>query len=159
MKQPLATLLAVAASAAVAVPAHAADVRAGDLMIRNASIRPTLTGSRTTSGYVVVINSGRAADRLVSASCGCASSVMIHHMWTDHGIMRMREAAGGLEIPAGRVLALSAGGDHLMFMNAKPLKIGQKVRVTLVFARAGKVAIDMPVRGQPGAMKMPGMTP
>jgi copper(I)-binding protein len=75
----------------------------------------------------------------------------------------MREMANGLEIKPGQGVTLNPEGYHLMFVGLKqPLKKGEHVKVTLQFAKAGKVDVDFTVEGI-GAMHgggggaMPGM--
>jgi copper(I)-binding protein len=69
----------------------------------------------------------------------------------------------GLEIKPGQGVTLNPEGYHLMFVGLKqPLKKGEHVKVTLQFAKAGKVDVDFTVEGI-GAMHgggggaMPGM--
>ena len=70
------------------------------------------------------------------------------------------ELAGGLPIEAGKSVSLAPGGYHLMLMGLKaPLKQGDKIPVTLTFAKAGKVEVTLDVQGiaaqRPGGMSMP----
>jgi copper(I)-binding protein len=52
----------------------------------------------------------------------------------------MRALANGLELPAGKAVALKPGGYHVMLMDLKQqLKAGDAVPVTLVVEGAGKV--------------------
>ena len=57
--------------------------------------------------------------------------------------MRMKPVEGGLEIGPGATVELKPGGFHLMFMDLKePLKEGQTIKGTLVFEKAGSVAVE-----------------
>jgi periplasmic copper chaperone A len=70
---------------------------------------------------------------LVSASSPVASMVEIHEMAMQGDVMTMRELGKGLPLPAGKTVALKAGGYHLMMMGLKKqLKSGELVPVTLV---------------------------
>jgi periplasmic copper chaperone A len=61
--------------------------------------------------------------------------------------MRMRPLDQGLEIEPGRIVELKPGGYHLMFMDLKePLREGRTVPGTLVFEKAGTIAIEYAVR-------------
>lgn len=134
-------------------PAIAHARAAPAVTVRNATLTSSLKGAPTTEGFLVAINASRAPDRLLAVRCDCAAKVSLHHMWTDRGIMRMRLADGGLALPAHGVLALSAGGDHLMFERlSRQLKPGDRVRLTLIFAKAGELKAEAVVRGLPGAM-------
>jgi copper(I)-binding protein len=69
-------------------------------------------------------------------------------MAVTNGVMTMRELDNGLPIAAGQSVTLKPGGYHLMFTGLKhPFKEGDKVPVTLEFAKAGKVAVTFEVRG------------
>lgn len=61
-------------------------------------------------------------------------------------VMKMRQLADGIAVPAGATVTLAPGGLHLMFMRLNgPLVEGQSVGVTLDFEKAGAVALEMPV--------------
>ncbi len=48
---------------------------------------------------------------------------------------------------AGTTVALEPGGYHIMLMElAKPLVVGEKVKVTLTFEKAGDVVVEAEVR-------------
>jgi copper(I)-binding protein len=67
-------------------------------------------------------------------------------------VMRMAPVTGGLVVAPGETVELKPGGFHLMFMDLRePLKEGQAVTGTLVFERAGPVAVSFAVRGIGGA--------
>ena len=105
---------------------------------------------------------GSAPDRLVGGSSAVAKDVQVHEMTMANGVMKMRRLAGGLEIKPGQTVTLKPGGYHIMFVGMKrQLKQGEHFKVTLQFAKAGKVAVDFVTEGL-GAMHgnmhgMPGM--
>lgn len=73
-------------------------------------------------------------------------------MAMDNGVMKMRPIHG-LEVPAGKSVQLKPGGYHIMFMKLKhQLKVGEVVKGSLTFEKAGTMSVDFPVE----AMK-PGM--
>jgi periplasmic copper chaperone A len=52
----------------------------------------------------------------------------------------------GLPIGAGASVELAPGGTHVMLVGlAAPLEAGKKLELTLVFAVAGEIAVDVPV--------------
>ncbi|MBW8735074.1 MAG: copper chaperone PCu(A)C, partial [Asticcacaulis sp.] len=55
------------------------------------AMRPVLGNNTTTAAYVTLRNAGDVADRLVSASCVCASKVTLHTMTMKGGMMAMAE--------------------------------------------------------------------
>jgi len=133
---------------------------ANSISIEKPFSRATPAGSKVGAGYMTIINKGTAADRLVSASSPAAGKVEIHEMSMQGNVMKMRGVAGGLPIESGKTISLAPGGYHLMLMGLKtPLKQGDKVPVTLIFEKAGKVDVTLDVQAiggqQPGGMSMP----
>lgn len=154
--------LAAAFAVSFCLPAIAHDYRVGDLRIDHPWSRATPPSARVGAGYLSLRNDGAVADRLVAASSPAAARVEIHEMRMEGSVMRMREMAQGLSIPAGAKVELKPGGLHLMLMELKaPLAAGTDVPVTLVFERAGRVDVTLKVEpattrgpqphGSPGA--------
>jgi copper(I)-binding protein len=134
----------VFAGAASAQRVHAYRLEA--LTVGDAQVTASFNGAPTAEAMFTVSNAGYTPDKLVSASCWCAQSVELHRMWMDHGIMRMRSAPDGLDVPAGGQLKLTKDGDHLMLIGLKrPLKAGQRVKITLRFQHNGAATLDFPV--------------
>lgn len=62
------------------------------------------------------------------------------------GMMTMAEVEK-IPVAAGTTVALEPGGYHIMLMElAKPLVVGEKVKVTLTFEKAGDVVVEADVR-------------
>ncbi|KRW95932.1 DUF1775 domain-containing protein [Paracoccus sp. MKU1] len=125
--------------------ATAGTVTLGDLTLSGAFSRATPPGAPVAGGFLTVANAG-ADDRLVSASVDFAGRAEIHEMAMEGDVMKMRQLADGLPIPAGATVELKPGGYHLMFMELKqPLVEGETVNVTLHFEKAGEVEVPMTV--------------
>ena len=155
-------LLVAAVLGLLAAPAQAADVMAGKLKISAAWARATPKGAKVGGGYLTIANTGDAADRLVGGASAIAKEVQIHEMSMANGVMKMRPVAGGLEIKPGATVTLKPGGYHIMFVGlTQPLKQGEHFKVTLEFAKAGKVDVDFTTEGigatHSGGESMPGM--
>jgi periplasmic copper chaperone A len=132
--------------------AAAQTVKAGPLTLAQPWSRATPGGAKVGGGYLTITNAGPAPDRLVGGSFPLASKVEVHEMRVDGDVMRMKPVEGGLEIGPGATVELKPGGFHLMFMDLKePLKEGQTIKGTLVFEKAGSVAVEYAVRGMGGA--------
>lgn len=145
---------ALAATLLLAAPAFAADgaVQHGDLTLSAPFTRATLPNAPVGGGFLSIENVGSTADRLVSASSPAAAVVQIHEMAMEGDVMKMRQLADGLDIPAGEAVTLAPGGFHLMFMGLTQAFVeGATVPVTLVFERAGPVALELPVMGTAAA--------
>ncbi|MEU8563988.1 copper chaperone PCu(A)C [Streptomyces cyaneofuscatus] len=98
--------------------------------------------SDMAAGFLVVQNSGGAADRLTSVTSPLSDDVTIHETKNQ----QMREVES-FEVPAGGELDLERGGNHIMFMDLKKQpKQGEKVSVELHFEKAGRITVDLPVK-------------
>ena len=107
--------------------------------------RATAPGAKVAGGYMVIRNTGAAADRLVSASSPAAAKVELHVHINDNGVMKMREVPG-YDVPAKGAFELKPGGAHLMFMDIRrPFKEGEKLPVKLKFEKAGEVSAEFQV--------------
>jgi copper(I)-binding protein len=143
--------------------AYARDYAVGPLKIVHPWSRPTPPSAMTAVGYLTVVNTGSAPDRLVAGSTPAAGALEIHQSSDTGGVMRMRAVAGGVSIPAGGTVTFGPDGYHLMLVGPKrPFKAGDHVPVSLVFEHAGTVKLDLDVEapgggGVPGLAK-PGMT-
>lgn len=124
--------------------ANAADASAG-IVVSEAWIRETPPNAAVAGGYLT-LRSG-AADRLLSVETPAAASVEIHEMSHEGGMMRMRELADGVELPAGTEVTLKPGGNHLMLIDpVEPVRAGQSIEATLRFANAPEQAVTFEVR-------------
>ncbi len=154
-----AALLAAAFSPAYAqqgTPVQAQPVQAQDVWAR-------ATPPHASTGAVYMTLTSPADDALTGASTPVAQKAGVHEMHMDGTIMRMRPVEGGLDLPAGKPVALAPGGYHLMLEGLKgPLKPGQSVPVHLTFRNAPPLDVAAEVRGmnatgQPNQAAMPGM--
>lgn len=101
----------------------------------------------TSAAYMVLVNRGGAADRLVSASTDVAEVVELHESKMVDNVMKMEPVAGGIPVPANGQVELKPGGLHVMLIGLKrDLAAGETIRLTLKFERAGEVTVDAPVR-------------
>jgi hypothetical protein len=131
-----------------ATPAQATEVKAGDLVIKQAWSRATPGGAKVGGGYLTIENKGSTPDRLIGGSADVAGKVEVHEMAVNNGVMTMRPLNEGLTIAPGQTVKLAPGGSHLMLLDLKsPLKAGEKLPVTLDFEKAGKVKVMLDVEG------------
>lgn len=141
MSPRLALLLCGLLFAGAASASDAAQVTASQAWIR------VMPGALPAGGYVVLENHGDRAVALRSAVSAAYAEVMLHKSSTETGMGRM-EPVDSLSIPAHGKAALSPGGYHLMLMKAAaPVKVGDKVRVTLRFADGS--ALDAEFEAKP----------
>lgn len=146
------TILAASAAAFLAFPAFAQGVAVQDPYARSASAMAT-----TGAAFMVITNTGGAADRLIGVTSDVAEKVELHtHREDANGVMRMIHVEEGLDLPEGGEIVMERGGHHVMFMGLKePMAQGDMIDLTLVFEQAGEVAVQVPVdlerRPQAGA--------
>ena len=128
--------------------AAAPALRAGALTLTHLWLREPPPAAKTAGGYLTIANTGSAPDRLMTVEASLAGSIEVHEMSNADGVMRMKALPDGLDLPAGQTVELKPGGYHVMFTGLKePLKAGVSIPATLVFEKAGRVAVTFTVEG------------
>lgn len=113
--------------------------------VRDAWARETATGQTSGAAYFTIVNMGSEGDRLVSVTTPAASMAMIHGSSNSNGVMAMRMMAD-LPVPGSATVTLAPLGTHLMLTGlSAPLHAGDRVPLTLRFARAGARQVDAAV--------------
>jgi copper(I)-binding protein len=143
-------------SSAVAAGAFAHEYQAGKLKIAHPWARITVPGQQAGGAFFSVQNTG-AADRLLGASSPAAARVELHTMAMEGNVMKMREV-DVIELPAGKTVDLQPStAQHVMLSGLKaPLKLGDKVPLTLRFEKAGEVKVELKVEAAtPAPVKPP----
>lgn len=153
-----AALLAMSVATPAQQPPHRPPpepvYRVGALIIESPWSRATPGGAKVGGGYMRISNGGTEPDRLIGGTVPVAARFELHEMSMQGDVARMRPLEQGLEIPPGRTVELKPGGSHAMFVDLKqPLKAGDTLKGTLVFEKAGTVAVEYAVRplGSTGA--------
>jgi len=86
-----------------------------------------------SAAFGMVKNPTSMPIRIVGAFSTYSKVVQLHEVVDKDGAMVMQQKTGGFVIPAGGMLELKPGGNHLMFLKiTKPIKPGTLVPVTLV---------------------------
>lgn len=117
-------------------------VKAGSLELSEGTTKAMLPGQPVGGGYVTIKNTGDSDDKLIGVESSSAGRAEIHEMAMVNDVMKMRKLDDGIVIPAGQTVELKPGGLHMMFFDVKkPFAEGDKVPVTLIFEKAGKVAV------------------
>ena len=137
------------------VAAAAQDYTAGTLKISQTWTREVPAGAKVAGGFMTITNTGKDADTLIGGSVAIAGAFEVHEMTMTDGIMRMRRLQPGLVIKPGETVALKPGSYHVMMMDLKAApQTGKPIKGTLVFAKAGTVAIEYKV--EPFGTRVPG---
>ncbi|WP_245906191.1 copper chaperone PCu(A)C [Teichococcus aestuarii] len=128
----------------LARPAAAHSYALGDIEIGHPWSRAA-PANITGAGFMTLRNTGTTPDRLVGGSADIARAVEIHTHIHEGGVMRMRPVEG-IEIAPGAEVQLAPGGYHLMLIGLKQaLRKDDRVPVTLVFERAGRITVELAV--------------
>jgi copper(I)-binding protein len=125
--------------------------------VKEAWVRGTVAQQKATGAFAQITSA--KGGRLVSASSPVAGVVEIHEMAMEGTTMKMRALPNGLDLPAGKTVALKPGGLHVMLMDLKqPLKAGDTVPLTLVVEGADKqretLQLQVPVKALGAAPAM-----
>jgi copper(I)-binding protein len=131
-------------AAACAIAASAA----AQVSVREPWIRATVPAAQATGAFMELVSAQDA--RLVEVRTPAAGIVEIHQM-SMQGDRMMMSAVDGIDLPAGKTVALASGGYHIMMMDLKrQMKAGDKVPMTLVFQKKDKkretVEVQVPVK-------------
>jgi copper(I)-binding protein len=148
---PVLTGIAVAGFLSIP-PVHAAPssgfilVADGGVMVQQAWARASAGPAHTGAAYVTLMG-GSQPDSLIAASTPVAATADVHETIDDHGIMKMRSVKA-VPIPAGKMVTFAPGGYHIMLMGLKHgLMAGQTFPLTLTFAHAAPITVEVQVRG------------
>lgn len=97
--------------------------------------------------FMLLVNGGAEADRLVGGSTDVAEVIEIHETIMEGEVMRMRMLPDGLEVPAKGEVLLKPGGYHVMLIGMKQdLKPGDRFALDLKFEKSGTLTVEPEVR-------------
>jgi periplasmic copper chaperone A len=126
-------LLAFALALMLALPALGHSYRVGSVLVGHVWAAPT-RGS-DTEAYVVLLNRATAGDQLVSIIAPTAKLAEL----IDGSSRRI----GAIELPSNRPVALKPSGFRIRLIGLdQPLRVGDRLKLTLIFAKAGSVAVE-----------------
>jgi copper(I)-binding protein len=123
------------------------------VMVHEAWARAS-AGAATTGAAYITLMGGDQPDTLVGASTPIAATAEPHETINDNGVMKMRPVAA-VAIQPHQMVTFSPGGYHIMLTGLKkPLVAGQSFPLTLTFAHAAPVTVDVKIRamGHTGPM-------
>ncbi len=142
----LTVTMATAVAALLAVPALAHDFKVGAIEVEHPWARATVASVPNGGAFMELNNTGKEADRLVSAASPAAERVELHTHIDDGGVMKMRQVPA-VELAPGATLKLAPGGLHVMLLGLKePLVKGKTIPLTLTFEKAGAVTVEIEVQ-------------
>lgn len=125
--------------------------------VESAWVREAPPMARATGVFMTIKNLSDKPDRLIRVESPSARAVEIHRTKIA-GDMATMERIDALDVPANGEAVLKPGGLHIMLIDPKgQVKTGGTVPLTLVFEKAGPMALEVPVKKMegPGHMKTP----
>ncbi|MDQ8036077.1 MAG: copper chaperone PCu(A)C [Pedobacter sp.] len=126
-------------------PATLQSAKVTPPVISDAWISEAPPVAKNNAAYVTVQN-GNARDALVAVESPASAKAELHQMSVAGGLMRMQRLPL-INLAPKQKLAFGPGGRHIMLIDMKqPLKAGDKVPLTLVFRKAGRVTVEAEVR-------------
>jgi periplasmic copper chaperone A len=138
-------------------PANAHEYKLGSITIGHPSARPTAPGV-PGAAYLSLENTGQA-DKLISATSPLAGKTQIHRTIDEGGVMKMREAADGVELAPHSTVLFKPGGHHIMLIDLKhALSEGEHIPLTLTFEKAGSIDVEVYVEKPTGGEHDAGAT-
>lgn len=124
------------------------EIAADDLLrVTGAWVPPTVPGQAVGALYMRLRSAQDAV--LVKVETDASSAAEMHQMTSVNDVMRMRQL-DRVALPAGRLVELAPGGRHVMLVDLRqPLRIGDRVRITLTLrlrdGSAARKIVDAPV--------------
>ena len=133
------------------IPVMATTALAGaKISVENPYARPPMGSGKVAAAFMTLKNDGDEADKLIAAKGDVAKDIQLHtHIMEKKDgkvIMRMRQVPF-MAVPAHGKTVLKPGGLHIMLIGTtRDLKPGDTFDLTLVFEKAGKVKVTVPVK-------------
>jgi len=120
-----------------------------EVSVQDAWVRATVPGQKTSGAFMQLTSTTDAT--LVGARSPAAGVVEIHEMAMGENMTMKMRAVPGIELPAGKAVALKPGGYHIMQLDLKDtVQAGGKLRLTLLVKdRKGEldaIDVELPVK-------------
>jgi copper(I)-binding protein len=127
--------------------------QAENIEVKNPFVREVPPTAMATAAFMTLENRSGHAIKLVKADSDASKLTQLHTHIHANGVMKMREVPN-ITVPANGEVALKPGSYHIMLINLnKPLKQGDKVKLTLTFEDGSHKTVYAPVK----SMMMGGM--
>lgn len=140
-------MLAMLLAVVIHPSANSYEITRGYISVERPWARASIGTSRPAAAYLTIRNNGRVADVLLGIETAAAGMTEIHEVVMTDGVARMG-LVGQIPVGAGDTIELKPGGLHAMLMKLqKPLKKGENFTMSLIFKKAGRVDVAVPVMG------------
>ena len=139
-------LFASALTLASVSSANAHEIKIGKLVIHHPWIKQPVGSATVAAGFTKIDNTGTEDDTLLKITVEGVPTVQIHAMKMEGETMKMAEMNDGLVIPAGKSVEFKPKSLHIMMMGLKSaFMVGEEVKATFTFAKAGQVDVEFEV--------------
>lgn len=111
--------------------------------------RPSPASAANGAFYMIIENKTGVDDALIGVQADVCGAAELHESFMkDDGVMGMRPAPNNeVPLPAGEIVALQAGGIHVMCMNKTALfQAGDEIPLRLTFAEWGEMEVIAEIR-------------
>ncbi|WLG91060.1 copper chaperone PCu(A)C [Pseudomonas cucumis] len=128
--------------------ANAHEYKSGELEIAHPWSQELPPNAPTVAAYFVIHNSGKTADRLLSAESPIAGVAQLHEHMMQNGLMKMQQVPS-VEIPAGGETTFAPMAYHVMLLELKDrslLSDGKRFPLTMHFEKSGDVTVEVAVQ-------------
>jgi periplasmic copper chaperone A len=115
---------------------------AGAIKVTNVWTREVPPASKVIAGYMTITNTGAEPDTVVGGSIASAGGFEVHQMETVGGEMKMRQLRPDLDPAWGHDCAQAGIIARHVRRPQDRTKLGQSIKGTLIFAKAGKIDIE-----------------
>ncbi len=116
------------------------------IIVKEAWVREVPPVSTMSAAFMKILNTGNEEDYLIGVKADVSDKAELHTTVMEDGMMKMRRLKE-VQVPAGGEVEFKPMGKHIMLIGLKrPLREGQRVKITLLFKKSGSVSVDVPVR-------------
>ncbi len=116
------------------------------IVVEDAWVRAVPPVSTMSAAFFRIRNTGDERDYLVGVRSGVAETAEIHTTVMEDSMMKMRRLKE-VEIPPGKTVEFRPMGKHIMLIDLKkPLREGERVKLTLIFRKSGEISVTAEVR-------------
>ncbi len=115
------------------------------ISIKDATVGVAAKGM-SSAGFFEIVNDSDMPDTLYGVKASFADMAQLHESFRKDGMVGMRPVKF-VAVPAKSTFFFKHGGHHVMLMNVKEdLKAGDKVKLELLFKRAGTITVEATVK-------------
>ncbi len=119
------------------------------LVVEDVWGRPSPKSASNAAFYLTIHNASQEQDDLITASADVCGRTELHRSSVDEqGVMSMQQVQQ-IDIAAGEATVLEPGGLHIMCIDRRSeFSSGDRVPITLSFARAGEIVVEAEIKEQ-----------